>query len=365
MAVPDPRIKNQEPLEEKELRYPREILDETTDYLRINIVKYTPTGTTGGEGTGGTTKVGSLKIGEVEKQLNFTVDGRSYSYEDTEPNRKFAAKVQGLEEPITFGTGITPKKGNRYNNKVKSQTQSIILPIPSNIQDGNSVTYGGSGLDFFTAQALGIVQGAQYNAETQNIGTALINALKSTTGVLANSAVQDRFLQGLRVQAANLFGGNLTVSQLIARQTGQVLDPNMELFFEGVNLRSFKFSFKMTPRNEKEADNVKRIIRTFKRNMAPQVNDIFLDTPNIFELTYMKGKNAHPFLHKFKQCALTDMSVNYTGDGTYSTYGNGTPVSMIMDLSFKELEPIYAGDYDPQKDANGNIIREAPGGVGY
>jgi len=365
MAVPDPRIENQKTLENKQLRYPREILDDTTDYLMFNIVKYTPTGTTGGEGTGGTTKVGRLEIGNVDKQLNFTVNGRSYSYEDTENNRKAAARLQGIEESVTFGTGITPKKGKRYNNKVKSQTQSIILPIPSNIQDGNSVTYGGSGLDFFTAQALGIVQGAQYNAETQNIGTALVNALKSTAGVGADPRVQDRFLRGLRVQAANLFGGNLTVSQLIARETGQVIDPNMELFFEGVNLRTFKFSFKMTPRNKDEADNVKRIIRTFKRNMAPQVNDIFLDTPNIFELTYMKGKNAHPFLHKFKQCALTDMSVNYTGDGTYSTYGDGTPVSMIMDLSFKELEPIYAGDYDSEKGSNGKIIREAPGGVGY
>jgi len=60
MAVPDPRIKDQKPLENKQLRYPREILDDTTDYLMFNIVKYTPTGTTGGEGTGGTTKVGRL-----------------------------------------------------------------------------------------------------------------------------------------------------------------------------------------------------------------------------------------------------------------------------------------------------------------
>ena len=40
------------------------------------------------------------------------------------------------------------------------------------------------------------------------------------------------------------------------------------------------------------------------------------------------------------------MSVNYTGEGTYATYGDGTPISLVMNLSFKELEPIYDIDYD-------------------
>ena len=80
-------------------------------------------------------------------------------------------------------------------------------------------------------------------------------------------------------------------------------------------------------------------------------NGIFLGTPNVFELTYKQGPKKHPFLHTFKQCALTDMSVNYTGEGVYATYGGsggggeGTPVSMILELGVKELEPIYDTDY--------------------
>ena len=27
------------------------------------------------------------------------------------------------------------------------------------------------------------------------------------------------------------------------------------------------------------------------------------------------------------------------GEGTYATYDDGTPVSMIMDLTFQEIEP--------------------------
>ena len=67
---------------------------------------------------------------------------------------------------------------------------------------------------------------------------------------------------------------------------------------------------------------------------------------NVFELTYKQGGSEHKFLNKFKQCFLESISVNYTADGTYATYNDGTPVSMIMDLSFKEIEPIYDIDYD-------------------
>ena len=82
--------------------------------------------------------------------------------------------------------------------------------------------------------------------------------------------------------------------------------------------------------------------------MAPKVvkeNNTFLSTPNVFDLQYMQGNKPHPFLHRFKTCALTDMSVNYTGEGIYATYSDATPNSMIMDLSFKELEPIFDSDY--------------------
>ena len=44
-----------------------------------------------------------------------------------------------------------------------------------------------------------------------------------------------------------------------------------------MTLRNFRFSFKFTPRNEKEAEQVKLIIRAFKRNMAPQAQGGDLD----------------------------------------------------------------------------------------
>ena len=256
---------------------------------------------------------------------------------------------------------------NRTNNSLSTKTKkeelktTIILPIPSNIQDGNSVGYADGSLDGISAEvarATNNVIGTFSGVTNQTMTDKMATAGNAIFGALNNMGddLKNEWIRGLAARAAALPGiGNITREQLLARESGGVLNPNMELFFNGVSLRSFKFSFKLTPRNKDEGIEIKRIIRTLKVNMAPKITteNLYLSTPNVFELTYKQGANDHPFLHKFKTCALTDMSVNYTGDGVYATYDDATPISMIMDLTFKELEPIYDTDYD------------SVGGVGY
>ena len=52
-------------------------------------------------------------------------------------------------------------------------------------------------------------------------------------------------------------------------------------------------------------------------------------------------------LNKFKTCALTSMSVDYTGEtGRWAAYDEDSqPVSTILTLQFSELVPIYDQDY--------------------
>ena len=315
-------------------RYPVGELNESSDFLRIQIAAYTANPLTRGSGT-----------------TDLSVDVKT----------KGAQGVQTNTQTLTAGK---PFQVSRRGKNTKTIDETIFLPIPSNIQDGNSVKYTEGSLDGLTAGALGIVLNAFYEND-DNPGQVLQSMLKAGTNLGLDPGARQYFLNNLAASAANIpFGGNLTPSQLLARQTGNILNPNMELLFDGVTLRSFKFSFKMTPRNKTEAEQVRKIILTLKKSMAPgsssktgfdnqqsNIEGLYLSTPKIFILNYMRGSADHPFLHKFKECFLTDMSVNYTGEGTYATYGGldadggGTPVSMIMDLSFKELEPIYAGDY--------------------
>lgn len=289
-------------------RYPFSAITEKTDYLQLDIVKYTA--------------VASGLVGSRGNRSN-TVN----------------ANVSKTK-PAKSGVGAL--------------NSTIVLPMPSNIQDGNSVRYSDDSLNGIVAAAVEgttAVMTAQGGSGVSGMAQATLTAMQTQFGEFFNQyggAAKELIIRSLAAQSVNIFGGNVTPDQILARQQGDIFNPNMELLFNGVTLRSFKFSFKMTPRSEDEAKQVRSIIKTLKKNMAPIYTDTtYLTTPNIFELRYRKGGNDHPFLHRFKQCALTDINVNYTGENVYATYGGdlAAPVSMIMDLTFKELEPIYNEDY--------------------
>ena len=301
-------------------RYPLEALTETTDYLQFTIVEYQPTKQVSGGSLVG--QPGSRRIGP-----------------------------QGTKD------------------KAKNNLGSIILQMPSNIQDGNAVDYGESKMNTLMGAAAGVIGAgiegggeiisgmlgkdkAGVEAAKGKMSQQMKNAIGTDASVM--DAASDFVSAKATSAALGALGANVSAAQLLARQTGQIFNPNMELLFNGPALRSFNFSFKMTPRSPEEAQECKNIIRSFKSNMAPKTKNtgslggsgVFLKTPNVFELRYMKGGGEHPFLHKFKQCFLTNISVNYTGEGVYATYDDASPISMQLDLSFKELEPIYDVDYD-------------------
>jgi len=217
---------------------------------------------------------------------------------------------------------------------------TIILPIPAQISDSNTANYGPSSMNFLQQQGLA--------AASNLIGGDPAGAASAVQGMVGNLAGNPELVKNFfAIQAVNTFGGSLSLEQVMARSSGTIINPNQELLFSGPGLRQFKFSFKFTPRFEKESLEVKKIIKAFKRNMAPKGGgQNTLGTPNIFQINYMQGSGEHQFLHKFKLCALTNMSVNYTGDGVHATYHDGTPISMQMDLSFNELSPIYSEDYN-------------------
>ena len=58
-----------------------------------------------------------------------------------------------------------------------------------------------------------------------------------------------------------------------------------------------------------------------------------------------------PFLNKFKECALKNMTVNYTPEGNYATFRDGKMISYQITMSFQELEPVFNDDYGNSQNA--------------
>lgn len=247
---------------------------------------------------------------------------------------------------------------------------NIILPMPSNIQDMNSVSWGEEKMNNIIAAGISGIDAVMSTEFFSNLPTSLANSGAAIKKAITDSGMdlgeaQQLFRKQLTADAVNVMGGNVSIDQILARQNGKIFNPNLELLFNGVSLREFRFSFKMTPRSEEEKNNVMRIITTFKKYMAASqgtdtnAKNLYLNTPKVFNLSYMKGAKPHPFLHKFKDCALKSVSVNYTGENVYATYWDGTPISVIVDLNFQELTPIYQEEYEDPTEVNTEF------GVGY
>ena len=59
-----------------------------------------------------------------------------------------------------------------------------------------------------------------------------------------------------------------------------------------------------------------------------------------------QGGNEHDYLNKFKECAMMSSTVNYTPDGSYATYSDGSMVSYQLTVNFQEIEPVFDKDYE-------------------
>ena len=254
------------------------------------------------------------------------------------------------------GTVQVDNKGASDRTKNASPVYYIRLPIPQDINDSNVVTWGDDTMNIF--QLAGVAAASSFMRDpSQSFNTVkelFNNDIAGSFGNQIDDVTQRAITSAIAGKAIDALGGNVRPNSVIGRSSGAILNSNLELLFSGVNLRTFPFSINFSPRNGDESDMVLSIIKALKSSMAAKKNQadgqtgqggIFLRAPDVFQLRYLQGNRDHPFLNSIKDCALTGMNVNYTNSGTYATYGDGTPVSIQMNLTFKELNPIYHEDY--------------------
>ena len=308
------------------LRYPNTALDDEMDFLKITIAEFEPPG---------------IKLDEL---VPVTRGDQNQGGQDT-------FGVNGSEVGNLFLDTKTNANTNvgSAGRTLKKPKHTIFLPIPRKIQDSNSVQYGDGQLNPLEALGAGII-----NQQVQNPDfNSLKDSIKSLISIASNQVEgnTEAIASAVSGRAIGVLGGNIRPNDLISRASGQILNPNLELLFQGVQLRRFPFQFEFFPRNPVEAKEVMMIIKVLKRSMAARANKvlgsgIFIKQPDIFQLKYMKGSEEHPFLNKFLPMHLTDMKIDYTASNTYSTFYDGTPTHMIVQCSFTEVNPVYKEDYD-------------------
>lgn len=314
---------------------------------------------------------------DILKNKQDTFEITQYNYQA--PGGDVFAKPDFFKS--VFGNG-----GLQRNSAIKDLIGTVVLPMPNKVVDQNAVSWSGDtmgsismGVGGYAYQKTGEVIGGQGLA---NIGSLAANlALGAKTGGMSSLPPE---LKAAAIQAATVMaasggtgilnradmraiiasglmkgaGFDIPPETILARGYGVVPNSNLELLFNGPTLRGFTFGYRMTPRSEDEARNVRRIIRFFKQGMAARkmsgqagAGSAFLKSPNVFKLRYKSAGKPIPGVNKFKICALTQFGVDYTPESQWTAYEDpsspGQPVSVVMSLQFNEIEPVYESDYQP------------------
>jgi len=330
-----------------------------------------------GSSTGGTTSGGKSSTPPSAKSPTSAKVAASSSTTAPKPRKtdksvqdlRYPEKISPTQDVIKFevveyvpvGTSLTRSSARALGRPGATaggkSLAKIYLPMPNDINVGNTVSWNEGDLNSFAAlayQASVGLMGVDNKAELNALGSELKTALEST-GLMGKDGV-DAAQKALAGAAAGaLTGANIDMNTIFARTSGQIVNPNKELLFGGVNLREFSYSFVFSPRSPAEGQIVRKIIHTFKKYSAAKSGNkggFFLSSPDVFQISYLhQDAKDHPFLNKMKVCALKSVQINYTGSSVYSTYYDGTPTHIVMGLTFGEIEPIYYEDFGDNADA--------------
>jgi len=223
-----------------------------------------------------------------------------------------------------------------------------------------------------------------------NYGDVSMTDLLGAPGIIGN-AISDYMEVGLKnmvtpyatAGVGKLFetvvpGIKSGAGQAVTQAFGVVSNPQMQLLYHGISLRSFQLEFILTPKSASEAKKVKQICDSFVFYSLPNIaggqigtSGQFLNPPQLFSIQFrFLGRNdivgnisnvissaltnsglgfftsgskinngTEAKLFTVKDCVLEDVSIDYTPNG-FATYNDGYPVQTKISLRFKETQMV-------------------------
>ena len=170
----------------------------------------------------------------------------------------------------------------------------VALPIPNNLADNTSVNW----VDNFERLLLGYVADKAFDSSISTVQTMARNKART---------------EGLALGKANV------------------------LNFEGVNTKTFSFSWEFIPQTSLEAKNVELIIDMFELGMlsssSESSNNVYQNYPDLFKID-VAGK-----LNRFNAlpCIVADCSVELNSDGVFQVMLDGNLPKYVLTVTFREI----------------------------
>ena len=275
----------------------------------------------------------------------------------TKENLKTAAELA-----LSAGVAAT------YKRKEKKKLANISLYMPDTL----NITYNSSYNDVSLTESLG-PKGIIANAITDSMKAYKSGGKDAVQSILANEYAA---AYGSKIVGDKL-GPN--IGGLLQQAAGLYINPQIQLLYKGVALRTFQLNFIFTPKSSQEAQIAKDICDSFAFYSLPGLGASgggeagqFLIPPQLFRISFkFLGKNdilgsvssvfssalsnsGLGFLNTINptnsisngveakimtvgDCVLENVNVDYAPNG-WAAYNDGYPIQTTLTLQFKEME---------------------------
>ena len=328
------------------LRYPADMaIGSDTDYIQFDFFEYSPPMLTKGSGLN-KQSVEDLTNTEAlqspNKAINDLRAGVGYN--------QLKTKIDGEDNEID---GNFSRRATQFNHSTGANQQipSIQLYMPQDVSTSSAASWGGKEFGSAAAGILGAIGG--------NFENAIIEGVKSIPAGMVGltSDVVSKILSNSNQQ--------LSQNDVLAATSAVIKNPMVELLFGGPQTRNIGFKFKMSARDEKEAEVIHQICHIFKMEILPYFGNAqgdgknasgnskftnFIKIPDLVRMKLMNGSKMHQYLTQYKGLALTNVDINYTPDGSYSTYMGGYPSAVELSIQMVETKIVYKEDLQQKRD---------------
>ena len=298
---------------------------QATDPLKLNSVQYP-------------LDLGSNELGHY---MIFEAGFLTYQPQQQDMFNSQAA-VKPTEQEIAAGTATQyTKDTQKITSKIPEGSianTAICIYMPPGIKVGYNQSYDN---DTETGIA-GDVQEAMTAAKSaEDVSGAIISAFDGLAGSVFRQA-------GTAVGEFVSMAGAGDPVRFTMKRFGTAINPRNEAYYNTPTQRTFNYTFDFWPRSKKEAEAVEQIILLFKINSAPGLTagDGLFQNPNYFKISYMYNGEENQHLHKIGACYCTDVSVDYSPDGQFTTFEGGQPVHTKLTVSFLEDRIITKADIE-------------------
>ena len=278
-----------------------------------------------------------------------------------------AKKLANLIEAAKIG--VSAFTAPTYQKKTKNKLANISLYMPDTL----NMTYNSNYTDVSLTDALG---------KGGLIGSAISDSMKAHSQGGWNSVQSILANEYGTALGAKILGeaiGNSDVGGLLQQAAGLYINPQIQLLYQGVGLRTFQLDFIFTPKSAQEAQAAKDICDSFAFYSLPGLAGAgggqagqFLTPPQLFRVSFkFLGKNdvlgsvssvfssalsnsGLGFLNTtnptssisngveakvmtVSDCVLENVVVDYAPNG-WAAYNDGYPIQTTLTLQFKELQ---------------------------